>query len=266
MAPGRGKLRERALGPAADEFGKELAPLGKEVGDVSLKVGRMLLRPIEGLVGGLERIGAWLEAAVTKRLRNVPQDKIVAPSARIAVPAVQALIYSMDDELIREMFANLLAADMNTDTKASAHPAFIEIIKEMTSNDARVFLRVVESAHIRFKVALRSGAQLRMREVYFSLKLENLDRHLIAYSFGNLSRLGLVEFQDNEGPARAELEEQTKTDWAMLEEIARSIGSNPNAMESMEFTEPPFVHVQRSGIYSTGFGIEFWKACMNDKN
>jgi hypothetical protein len=54
VAAGRGKVADRALGPAADELGKELAPLGKEIGEVSVKVGRMLLLPIKGLVGGLE--------------------------------------------------------------------------------------------------------------------------------------------------------------------------------------------------------------------
>jgi hypothetical protein len=262
---GRGKLPERALGPAADEFGKELAPLGKELGEVSLKVGRMLLLPIKGLVGGLERIGAWLGAAVTRRLINVPEEKVVPPSARIAVPAVQALVYSMDDEFIREMFANLLATDMNADTKMSAHPAFVEIIKEMTPNDARVFQKIVEAAQIRFKVALRGGSTLRMREVYFSLKLEGLDRHLIAYSLDNLARLALIEFRVNEGPDRPELEEQVKADWAFLDDMARAFGEDPNRMESMGFTERPIVAIQRSGIYSTGFGIEFWKACMDEK-
>jgi hypothetical protein len=72
-----------------------------------------------------------------QRLKGVPREKIVPPEPRIAVPALQALTYSLDDKLIRDMFANLLAADMNVDTKRDAHPAFVEIIKEMTPAEAR---------------------------------------------------------------------------------------------------------------------------------
>ena len=68
------------------------------------------------------------------------------PNPRIAVPALQALTYSLDDELIREMFANLLAADMNAETKKDAHPAFVELIKEMTPADARVLKICRETA------------------------------------------------------------------------------------------------------------------------
>jgi hypothetical protein len=40
---GTGTLRNRAFGPAANEFGKELVPVGKELGIVSAKVSRMLI-------------------------------------------------------------------------------------------------------------------------------------------------------------------------------------------------------------------------------
>ena len=53
---------------------------------------------------------------------------------------MQALTYSLDEEHIREMFANLLAADMNADTKKGAHPAFVEFIKDMTPIEAKLLL------------------------------------------------------------------------------------------------------------------------------
>ena len=45
----KGTVAQRALGPAADKFGRAVAPLGKEVGEESVKVGRILLSAIKGL-------------------------------------------------------------------------------------------------------------------------------------------------------------------------------------------------------------------------
>jgi hypothetical protein len=84
----------------------------------------MLVSGLEKSVYGLEQIGAWIQKRVSERLKDVPPDQIVEPDARIAVPATQALIYSMNDELIREMFASLLAADMNAATKEKGASSF----------------------------------------------------------------------------------------------------------------------------------------------
>src|SRR6266446_4863463 len=137
-------VAQRAFGPAAEEFGKEIAPVGKDLGIVTAKVGRMLVSGLEKSVYGLEQIGAWIQKRVSERLKDVPPDQIVEPDARIAVPATQALIYSMNDELIREMFASLLAADMNAATKEKVHPAFVEMIRQMTRPDAEV-LKVIKA-------------------------------------------------------------------------------------------------------------------------
>jgi hypothetical protein len=128
----KGKLIERALGPAADSFGRQIAPLGKEAGAVANQVGRLLLETVSGVVYGIEHISSWVRDAVSKRLVDLRTEDIQQPNARIAVPAIQALVYSMHEEEIREMFINLLASDMHPDKKSCVHPSFVQIIKEMS--------------------------------------------------------------------------------------------------------------------------------------
>src|SRR4051812_38379250 len=111
-------LAGRAFGPAADAFGKELVPLGREAGTLTAKIGGHLLSSLNGVVYGVDHVAVWLRDAVTRRLEKTSQDKIVKPDARIVIPLTQALVYSMEEERIREMFANLLAANMHADTKA----------------------------------------------------------------------------------------------------------------------------------------------------
>jgi hypothetical protein len=40
---------------------------------------------------------------------------------------------------LRDMFANLLASSMDSSTAASAHPAFVEIIRQMVPEEAKLF-------------------------------------------------------------------------------------------------------------------------------
>jgi Abortive infection alpha len=259
--PGRGKLSQRALGPAADEFGKKLAPLGKELGEVSLKVGQMLLRPIKGLVGGLESIGAWLGAAITKRLSKVPEGKIVAPSPRIAVPAVQALVYSMEDEFIREMFANLLAADMDVDRKDGVHPAFVELIKEMTSEDARVLTAVIERSHVRFRIGAQTETW-QLLETAYSIEVEGLDWLAIGTSVTNLVRMGLIELREFESPHHEKFTARERSLSVPYEEMLQGERSIPEDLEAL-LPRNAKVTVNRTGIYRTDFGVAFWNVVMN---
>jgi Abortive infection alpha len=75
---------------------------------------------------------------LAKRLERIPPENRATPNPRIAVPAIQALAYSFDEKIIREMFANLLEADSKVDRKGKAHPAFVQLIKQMTPLDAKV--------------------------------------------------------------------------------------------------------------------------------
>lgn len=71
------------------------------------------------------------------KLQNVDPGKIVPPEPYVAVPAFQAISYCMDSDELREMYANLLANSMNSDKKDYVHPAYVEIIKQMSPLEAQ---------------------------------------------------------------------------------------------------------------------------------
>lgn len=54
----------------------------------------------------------------------------MTPEAYVAVPALQAISYSMNSEELRNMYANLLAKAIDIDEKDKVHPAFVELIKQ----------------------------------------------------------------------------------------------------------------------------------------
>ena len=131
-------LRERALGPLADEFGIAVAPIGRMVGKTATLVTEKLFNSVARRIASPAQVQDWVTDQVSARLEGVEPEKIVEADPRIAGPAEAALSYTMDDTLVSGMFADLIAADMNSDTKPSTHPAFVAMIREMQPLDARL--------------------------------------------------------------------------------------------------------------------------------
>lgn len=78
-------------------------------------------------------------SALKPKVDAIPEEKLTEPEPYVAIPAIQQLSYSFNSEVLREMYANLLAASMNVDTKWDVHPSFVEIVKQLTPREA-VFL------------------------------------------------------------------------------------------------------------------------------
>jgi hypothetical protein len=252
----------KALTPAAEGFGKEIAPLGQRAGQITNRVGALLIRALEPLVYGLEKSADWIEKAVSERLKDVPQDKIVPPNPRIAVPALQALTYSLSDELIREMFANLLAADMNADTKKDAHPAFVELVKEMTPEDARILKLVQQSPRCAFTVRVGSSSRFLTIGTEYSFQVDGLNDGDIGRSLNNLARLGLLERRD-EFPATEENDEFEKSLKPKYEYMCKQMDS-PEIKKHMGIGEnaTPEVLIRRNGLYLNPLGSSFVRVAL----
>jgi hypothetical protein len=254
---------DKALSPAAQEFGKEIVPLGKKAGEITNRVGVLLLKALEPLVYGLEKSGDWIEKAVSDRLKDVPKEKIEPPNPRIAVPAMQALTYSMDDKLIREMFANLLAADMNTDTKHDAHPAFVEIIKEMTPTDAKVLRIVRTSTQISFVVRIGTEVAFYTIATHYSFEIEGASLDEIGKSLNNLERLGLLERREEYplGSIGEKIEAKLHADY----ESQRQMMDTPEIRATTKVSENGHVVliIKKSGLYLNPLGEGFSRICLS---
>ena len=76
-----------------------------------------------------------LKNCVQKRIESIPDEELREPPKNIVVPAILSNSYT-DSEELRLMYANLIANSMNKQQKHSAHPAFVEIIKQLTPSEA----------------------------------------------------------------------------------------------------------------------------------
>lgn len=130
-----------------------------------------------------------------KKLKNISADEIVAPESYIAVPALQAISYSMDNEILRNLYANLLANSMNIKVKDSVHPSFVDIIKQMSPSDAQIFGEICVS-EIRPTIDLSISINNEIGEkkhLYNITWINTYDYAEVLVSLSNLQRIGLIQ-------------------------------------------------------------------------
>lgn len=129
-------LYDDAFKPATQESGKTLALIPHAI--------NAALVPLRQWISEREYKFAETEKLLAQKLEHTGEDKIVTPEAYVAVPAIQAISYSMNSEELRNLYANLLAKAMNSDTKDLVHPSFVEIIKQLSPVDSLVFKTIME--------------------------------------------------------------------------------------------------------------------------
>ena len=125
------KLYDDANQPAAQESGNTLGLIPRVI--------NAALVPMRQWIAHREYNMAETEKLLAYKLEHLDPEKVVSPEPYVAVPALQAISYSMNNDELRNLYANLLAKSMNSDTKDSVHPSFVEIIKQLSPLDARVF-------------------------------------------------------------------------------------------------------------------------------
>jgi hypothetical protein len=123
-------------------YGDVLQPAAKEVGSVLSRAVRAALSPARAALWSWEKAEQWAEAAAEQWLerRQVPVEHIVPPPVELQLSITAALQIAgpAEDPALREMFAGLLASGMDREVAESVHPAFVEILRQVTPQEARV--------------------------------------------------------------------------------------------------------------------------------
>lgn len=182
-----------ALKPAAQESGKTLALIPRTV--------NAALAPLRQWIAQKEYNVAVTEKLLAQKLQNIPPEKIVTPEAYVAVPAFQAISYSMDSDTLRNLYANLLANSMNIDKKAFVHPTFVEIIKQLSPIDANVFsliwkaeLRPLINLGIKFSSETGGGSKIVFEK---NTWITDYSQELLSISLDSLCRQNLITIDDS---------------------------------------------------------------------
>lgn len=139
--------------PAAREVGTALQTVAKTL--------HILLAPVSGLVWGYDKIRDLVGEKVAQKLSEVPAEELRSPEPHVAGPALEALRYTGYQESLRDMYANLLATSIDTKTAQHAHPAFVEIIRQMSPDEA-LMVRVLAHHGAIPTIDIRAEKRLRV--------------------------------------------------------------------------------------------------------
>jgi hypothetical protein len=72
------------------------------------------------------------------KIADIPDENLITPPASIAVPALQGLSYSFEEPDLKELYLNLLTTASDNRQARRVHPAFADIIRQLSPAEAEV--------------------------------------------------------------------------------------------------------------------------------
>jgi len=246
-------IYEDAVQPAAKETGKALQTVGKAV--------NAALLPIRGLVWGIEQIESFVHTKVAKKLEKIPVENIQTPDPAVAGPALESLRYTGHKESLSELYANLLASSMDSVTAKNAHPGFVEIIRNLSADEAKI-LKLLYAKRFEPIIDIRrtdknnnSGINLHdfVCTIGSDAGCEHID--LVASYLVNLERLGLILMEKGRFLTADDAYARIMED-PSIKEIIEIINASPN------FT----AEIVKYFAKLTPLGQQFGQACIASKS
>lgn len=254
LAGGVGKAIETVPDLYDDAFKSTAQESGKTLALIPRAINAALL-PLRQWIAEREYKLAETEKLLSKKLEHVGEDKIVTPEAYVAIPAIQAISYSMDSEELRNLYANLLAKAMNSDTKDMVHPSFVEIIKQMSPIDSLVFKTIMERGGNPLISLIYENEQKNSLTLNMNITDINIAPiESINISIDNLIKQSLITIPDGRYYIEDNLYDQLLT-------------SNQYKIAQQKFSSPPngFKLTYKKGlIEKTNLGNAFYETCVNN--
>lgn len=156
----------------------DIKEAGRILGKSALTVAKTIevcLLPLAALNFGVQKAREYFANEFAEDLNaktaSIPLEDIVEPKASVAGPALQGLAFTHEEPDLKEMFLTLLATAMDRKVASEAHPAFVEIIKQMSSQEAEIL-----------KSALQAATDIPIAEIRISFsdeRFQTIYRHLI---------------------------------------------------------------------------------------
>lgn len=192
-----------------------------------------------------------------KEMEGVAEDKVVGVAPEIGVPIAEKLTYVTDDRLTN-LYVKLLATASNQDTLENAHPSFINVINNLSPDEARLLEYFVSNNSMPFvigkAVSPANSGHIPITAPIVPVKaLEGLafPMNMDAY-LSNLGGLGLIEVRDDQ--------------WLSDDTIyVPLIDRHKVALESLITTRPAYsgrkLDFTKGTVKCTSFGRKFISAC-----
>lgn len=85
-----------------------------------------------------EYFSGRFQSDLLDRTRDIPLESIGDPKPSVAGPALQGLAFTHEEPTLKSMYLSLIATSMDRRASQNAHPAFVEIIKQLEGHEAKL--------------------------------------------------------------------------------------------------------------------------------
>lgn len=200
---------------------------------------RTLLTPFRDMVWDYDKVLSQLEESLAIKLSAVPEEKYQKPAAYIAIPTLEASRYAADSEDLKNLYVNIMGNAMHADNAAAVHPSYIDIVKSLTPDEARLLRLFITNDAIPFINVIKrfnkeSSAYSVVLEHHLQLsQKDNIEIEVIAnlpLYFNNFVRMGLLS-----SPEGYSLERDKYTDLEnsiLIKELKTSIEKTGSLFET----------------------------------
>lgn len=201
-----------------------------------------------------------LDQMVTEKLKNIPSDCIVPPTARITVPTIQKASITEEPE-IRELYANLLTNSMNAIVKNGVHPGFVEIINQLSPDEAKILRyfsahQAIPTVSLRAENEKHEGVDVFKNFTDIGEKCGCEERYALNKYFDNLIRLGLVGSAESMSSLTDKTRYEPLKTHPVMEHYKKGVENRPTPYNKAEFTE--------SYLYLSDYGKAFCGVCLGN--
>lgn len=220
------------------------------------------LSPLEKWVLQKEYNLAETKKLLEDKLKNTAVENIITPPSYIAVPALQSISYCMDDAQLRDMYAELLAHSMNSETIQNVHPTFVEIIKQMSPFDALVFKELTKTLvqpciGIKY-MNKKTKASYPVCDIVAFCNLNRFPLVPTQVALENLDRLRLIEI--NKGSKYNDTDKYHDLKYSVKSMVNSFIEDNRDLFKPTEYQ----IVYTEFVITIRGFGQFFARACLGE--
>ncbi len=199
-----------------------------------------------------------IRSQVSNNLLNAEEGDICKPDMAIAGPVFDALSYVCHQAQIVSLYANLISTAMTSKTARFAHPGFVDLIRNITEDEARVLSwfhnnKVLPVIDIK-KVLTKRQSEMRLNTLVSCIAQEagcQFDDLAESY-LANLERVGLLEIPRTTCLTDDSLYQNVMTMPAVEERLSSLNGG------SSEFRGEVVKYYAKLSVY----GIRFCHACI----
>lgn len=193
-----------------------------------------------------------------QRTAQIPEQCLHEPNPMIAGPTLEALKYTFDEEILREMYVNLLTSSMDSRMDASVHPSYVDIIRQMNSFDAALFKYLsaergtIKAINPDILVKGTNKVFIDAMPAWYINWDPSMDIFVTSASLVRLSKLGIIELMFDRTAGRDGYEE-LKSAIPLKQILERYQKTYPN--QDLE------INVMESTLYVNEYGKQFAKTC-----